>query len=123
MAWEQTKEGGPVRIQGRARRLGDGTVGRLVAALAVIAFGIAVGVAWDRSGRGTGVADAQAPSGPTNSSPIAITSDNQFVWSVNPDNNSVSLFNVLNDANQKLAEVPVGVNPWCVAITPNNQKV
>ena len=30
----------------------------------------------------------------TKSSPIAITSDNRFVWSVNPDNNSVSVFNV-----------------------------
>ena len=60
---------------------------------------------------------------PTSSGPIAITSDDRFVWSVNPDNNSVSLFDVWNDANRKLAEVPVGVNPWCVAITPDNAKV
>jgi YVTN family beta-propeller protein len=76
---------------------------------------------WTGSAR---VAKAQtnAPS-PTKSSPIAITSDNQFVWSVNPDNNSVSVFNVANGLNQKAAEIPVGGEPWNVAITPNNAKV
>ena len=54
----------------------------------------------------------------TRSSPIAITSDNKFVWSVNPDNNSVSVFEVAGDANEKVAEIPVGTEPWCVAITP-----
>jgi YVTN family beta-propeller protein len=115
-----------VKIHASAKRrsLYAGRAARLVSVLGVIAVGLAIGVAWDRYGAGTGSADAQAPSpGPTSSGPIAITSDDQFVWSVNPDNNSVSLFNVLNDANQKVAEVPVGVNPWCVAITPDNQKV
>src|SRR5262249_14402966 len=51
------------------------------------------------------------------------TSDNAEVWSVNPDNNSVTVFNVANDANTVIQEVPVGVEPWCVAITPNNAKV
>ena len=32
--------------------------------------------------------DAYEPQ-PTQSGPIAITSDDRFVWSVNPDNNSV----------------------------------
>ena len=59
----------------------------------------------------------------TRSSPIAITSDDRFVWSVNPDNNSVSVFNVAQDANQKVAEIPVGKEPWCVAITPDDDKV
>ena len=54
----------------------------------------------------------------SNSSPIAITSDNRFVWSVNPDNNSVSVFRVAADANKKEAEIRVGKEPWCVAITP-----
>jgi YVTN family beta-propeller protein len=89
----------------------------------LITLGVVLGLGADHPGYRTLVADAQGLTGPTNSSPIAITSDNQFVWSVNPDNNSVSLFNVLNDANQKLAEVRVGTNPWCVAITPNNTKV
>jgi YVTN family beta-propeller protein len=57
----------------------------------------------------------------TNSSPIAITSDNRFVWSVNPDNDSVSVFRVAKDANRKVAEIKVGKEPWCVAITPRNR--
>ena len=52
----------------------------------------------------------------TRSSPIAITAHNKFVWSVNPDNNSVSVFFVAQDANKKIAEIPVGKEPWCVAI-------
>ena len=68
-------------------------------------------------------ATAQRAASPTRSSPIAITSDDQFVWSVNPDNNSVSVFNAALDPVQKVAEVPVGIEPWCVAITPNNAKV
>ena len=43
-----------------------------------------------------------------------------FLWSVNPDNDSVSVFNVSNDANTKIAEIPVGKEPWCVAITPDD---
>jgi YVTN family beta-propeller protein len=58
----------------------------------------------------------------TRSSPIAITSDNKFVWSVNPDNDSVSVFRVAKDANKKVAEIPVGEEPWCVAITPPEQE-
>jgi YVTN family beta-propeller protein len=58
----------------------------------------------------------------TRSSPIAITHDDDFVWSVNPDNDSVSVFRVLNDENIKVAEIPVGREPWCVAITPDDEK-
>lgn len=56
----------------------------------------------------------------TRSSPIALTNDDRFVWSVNPDNNSVSVFDVLDDANQKVQEISVGREPWCVAITPED---
>src|SRR4029453_1414635 len=52
----------------------------------------------------------------TSSSPIAITSDDKFVWSVNPDNDSVSVFRVKNDKNKKVKEIEVGKEPWCVAI-------
>ena len=49
------------------------------------------------SGGGRALAAAEEPAAvlnATRSSPIAITSDDQFVWSVNPDNNSVSVFRV-----------------------------
>jgi YVTN family beta-propeller protein len=72
-------------------------------------------------GRTPAVVTAQVV-GPTNSSPIAISSDDQHVWSVNPDKNSVSVFDVGGDANQKLAEITVGKEPWCVALTPNDAK-
>src|SRR5262245_20577265 len=91
-------------------------------------FAVSAGVAaawWglDSLGAGRALREAIAQSGTaTNSSPIAITSDNKFVWSVNPDNNSVSVFNVVADANQRIAEVPVGTEPWCVALTPDNKK-
>jgi YVTN family beta-propeller protein len=59
----------------------------------------------------------------TNSSPIAITSDDRFVWVVNRDNNSVSVFKVSRDANVKIAEICVGKEPRCIAITPDDRKV
>ena len=59
----------------------------------------------------------------SHSSPLALTTDNAFVWSVNPDNDSVSLIEVAGDRNRKLTEVPVGDEPRCVAITPDDKKV
>src|SRR6478752_1442783 len=60
---------------------------------------------------------------PTRSSPIALTTDNKFVWVVNRDNNSVSVLEVGNDKNQKVKEITVGVEPRAIAITPDNKKV
>src|SRR5262249_51781241 len=94
----------------------------LMCAAGVGAAGAWWGVAATGAGRVLGEATAQTSTAATNSSPIAITSDDKFVWSVNPDNNTVSVFNVASDANVKLAEVPVGVEPWCVALTPDNKK-
>ena len=44
---------------------------------------------------------------------------NDRVWNVNPDNDSVSVFDVITDA--KLAEIPVGQNPRALAIAPSGQ--
>ena len=41
----------------------------------------------------------------TRSSPIAVTHDDDYVWSVNPDNDSVSVFKVKDDENTKVAEI------------------
>ncbi|HET7033526.1 MAG TPA: hypothetical protein VFJ48_10410, partial [Casimicrobiaceae bacterium] len=62
------------------------------------------------------------PPAPTHSSPIAITSDDKFVWVVNPANNSVTVHHVESDVNSKIAEIRVGVDPQCVALTPNDAK-
>lgn len=74
----------------------------------------------DRAGNGDDQKQGQPSS--TRSSPIAITAHNKFVWSVNPDNNSVSVFLVAKDANKKIAEIPVGKEPWCVAIQQHRRK-
>src|SRR6185503_18969563 len=58
----------------------------------------------------------------TRSSPIAVTHSDDAVWSVNPDNDSVSVFSVAGDLNTKIAEIKVGKEPWCVALTPDDDK-
>ncbi|PYV12345.1 MAG: hypothetical protein DMG07_17270, partial [Acidobacteria bacterium] len=57
------------------------------------------------------------------SSPIAISSDDRFVWVANPDNDSVSVLEVGGDVDLKVQEIPVGDEPQCVAITPDDRKV
>jgi DNA-binding beta-propeller fold protein YncE len=67
----------------------------------------------------------------TDSGPIAITSDDRFVWVVNRDNDSVSVIKVPKNAKEhnngffsgKVSEIPVGKEPRCVAITPDDEKV
>src|SRR4051794_29748611 len=65
-----------------------------------------------------------------NSSTIAITSDDRFVWVVNRDNNSVSKIKIPKNAQEnakgfkgKISEIKVGMEPRCVAITPDDKKV
>src|ERR1043166_3104830 len=45
---------------------------------------------------------AQGTATGANSSPIAISNDNRFVWAVNPDTNTVSAAIVGNDVNLKV---------------------
>ena len=56
---------------------------------------------------------------PTYSSPIALSADNRLVWSVNPDDNSVSI--VRTDNNSLLMTIKVGNEPQSVALDPNNK--
>src|SRR5262245_15717266 len=60
--------------------------------------------------------------GPTSSQPLAITADDAFLAAVNPDNNSVSLFDLRMDRNRLLAEVPVQTEPNGVALLPDGSK-
>jgi YVTN family beta-propeller protein len=57
------------------------------------------------------------------SSPIVITSDNRFVWAVNPDTNTLSAARVEGDVNLKEVEIPVGREPQSVAISNNNRSL
>jgi YVTN family beta-propeller protein len=58
----------------------------------------------------------------SHSSPVALSSDGNLVWSVNPDSDTVSVFDVGGDRNRKLAEIPVGKEPRCIALTPDGRK-
>jgi YVTN family beta-propeller protein len=60
--------------------------------------------------------------GPTSSQPLALSADGKFLAVANPDNNTVSLFNVKNDANNRFAKVKVGKEPSGVAVLPNGTR-
>lgn len=54
----------------------------------------------------------------TYSSPIAMSVDNKVVWSVNPDNDTVSI--IRTDTNIKIRDIAVGDEPQSVALDPTN---
>lgn len=60
--------------------------------------------------------------GATSSQPLALTADDAFLASVNPDNNSVSFFDLRLDRNRLLAQVPVQTEPNGVAMLPDGSK-
>jgi YVTN family beta-propeller protein len=60
--------------------------------------------------------------GATSSQPLAITADDAFLVAVNPDNNTVSFFDLRQDRNRLLAEVPVQIEPNGVALLPDGSK-
>src|SRR5215467_13380125 len=61
---------------------------------------------------------AVTSSGPRQSSPIALSSNDRILVNVNPDGNSISVFDATNNTPLKIAEIPVGVDPSSVAIHP-----
>lgn len=63
-----------------------------------------------------------AYAGPTSSQPLALTAAGDFLAVANPDNDSVSFFDVQSDHNEKILEVGVGREPWGVALLPNGRK-
>lgn len=60
--------------------------------------------------------------GPTSSQPLALTADNAFLVVANPDNNSVSFFDLRRDANVKVAEVAVQREPNGAVFMPDGSK-
>jgi YVTN family beta-propeller protein len=61
--------------------------------------------------------------GPTSSQPLSLTADSAFLAVANPDNNTVSLFDLRADRNRKIAEIPVQVEPNGVAFMPDGKKL
>ena len=60
--------------------------------------------------------------GPTASQPLALTARGEFLAVANPDNDSVSFFDVRGGANVRIAEVPVQDEPNGVAFLPDGSK-
>ena len=63
-------------------------------------------------------ADARKFSGPTYSSPIALSADGRYVWSVNPGADTVSV--IRTSTNTVVKTIKVGDEPQSVALDPNN---
>jgi YVTN family beta-propeller protein len=57
--------------------------------------------------------------GSTSSRPLALSVDNKLVWSVNPDDDSVSV--IRTDANEVVTTITVGDEPQSVALTSDNR--
>jgi YVTN family beta-propeller protein len=60
----------------------------------------------------------KAESNPHSSGMLALTQDGQTLLAVNPDSNTVSL--IATSSLEKLAEIPVGVDPRSVTIAPDD---
>jgi YVTN family beta-propeller protein len=60
--------------------------------------------------------------GPTSSQPLALSADGSLLAVVNPDNDTVSFFNVAGGGHVKTSEVAVGDEPNGVALLPNGSK-
>ena len=61
--------------------------------------------------------------GPQNSQTLALDAAGTLLVTANPDNNSVTLFEVAADRNRRVQEQGVGVEPRGVGILPNGSRV
>lgn len=55
---------------------------------------------------------------PTRSTNIALTGNGKLLVNVNHEADSVTLFDVRGRGLKKVAEIPVGQEPYCVAVDP-----
>src|SRR5262249_22284894 len=78
---------------------------------------------WTGAAREAAADNQGGSTGATRSTPIALTTNDRFVWVVNRDNNSVTVLDVGNDRNRKFRDLQVGIEPRSVAITPDNKTV
>jgi YVTN family beta-propeller protein len=60
--------------------------------------------------------------GPTSSQPLALSADDSLLVAANPDNDSVTIFDVHEDENRRLMELPVQDEPNGVALLPNGSR-
>jgi YVTN family beta-propeller protein len=82
------------------------------------------GAVWLSSGHDLVSAQTAARfTGPTSSQPLALSADDWLLAVANPDNNSVSIFDVRNGANTRVAQVTVGSEPNGVAVSPDGTRI
>lgn len=60
---------------------------------------------------------------PTNSQPLALSADDTLLAVANPDNNSVSLFDLRTPTPTRLVEITTGEEPNGVAVSPDGTRV
>lgn len=65
---------------------------------------------------------AATSTGPRQSSPVALSGNDQTLVNVNPESNTVTILDVSSDAPAKLSEVVVGNEPRSVAVHPDGTK-
>lgn len=100
------------------------------AMLSVLGAGVLVACGGGGGGGGGGQVPPPPPPpvavkrfvGPTSSQPLALTANDAFLVVANEDNNTVTFFEVAGDANRKLAEVNVEIEPSGVAFMPDGSK-
>lgn len=91
--------------------------------IAFVAVWIAlVAACSDGDGGGGGAAIVAAAGGARQSSTVGLSGDDRTLVVVNPDSDTVTIFDVTIDPPQKLDEISVGDEPASVAVTPNGRK-
>jgi YVTN family beta-propeller protein len=96
-------------------------VARFVSGWIAVATLLVLTTVW-QSGNLSALVEVTRFAGPISSQPLALSGDGAFLASVNPDNNSVSLFDLRADKNKRLAVVPVQTEPNGVVLTPNGRR-
>lgn len=94
---------------------------RGVTFLSCVMAGAAVFALSPRIGR----VEAQGPGrfeGPTSSQPLALSASGDVLLTANPDNNSVSVFDLRADRNRRVATVAVQLEPNGVALSPDGRR-
>ncbi|MBI4908750.1 MAG: beta-propeller fold lactonase family protein [Acidobacteria bacterium] len=97
------------------------SIGKIAGTCAVLGLG------WYLTTRGAQSQSAPPPvlsrfAGPTSSQTLALDGNGTWLVVANPDNNSVTFFDVANDRNRKLREIPVGEEPNGVAVNPQGTR-
>lgn len=97
------------------------TASKLIGTAAVAGIGIYLAT--------SGALSQQAPpatlnrfAGPTSSQSLALDANGSLLVVANPDNNSVSFFDVANDRNRRLRELSVNKEPNGVAVNPQGTR-